>query len=172
MAREAEAGMPKEAQVKTYRPKFETGEVLEIPLGESGFGHVQVFRKDEFGTMVVVYCDAREPGLSAEEVLASDLQALEFAYVNSASMRAEGWRRLGVEPLPPHVQPPQAIFHGNRGAGWVVVHEDTGQREYLDGARYTQHDLIQRGYMQKVLWLAEDIAQAIVTGTGPRWPRD
>lgn len=150
------------------RPKFAAGELLEIPLGTAGFGCVQVIQLENFGALIAVFDLLAPEHITPDVVSSRRLEVLTKAYVNTASARKR-WKHVGDLPLRPDVSKIPVFFYGRSMSGWTVQYPD-GTTKFASGGSVDRNGMIAKGYIQKVLWLAQDIEQLIAQGQPLSWP--
>jgi hypothetical protein len=150
------------------RPKFVAGELLEIPLGSHGFGCAQVIQRADFGALLAIFELITAERIVPDVVAWQEFRILDKAYVNTSSARRK-WNSLGVVPLGADVVELPVFFYGSSASGWTMQQAD-GAQQHLSGQSANRRDFLTRGYVHKVLWLAEDIELLISQGQVLSWP--
>jgi hypothetical protein len=144
--------------------RYKEGTLFIIPLTH-GYGACQYVWKDaRFGNLFKLYSDIVHSRLELEERGAT-LQFKEWAYINIAGM-FRTWQRIGVYPI---VDPkmPTGIFYGDEDQCGIVeisLHEGEYKEVRHSLGTITEKELLDRGYVNQCLWLAQNIAQSIEDG--------
>ncbi|WP_157211161.1 Imm26 family immunity protein [Verrucomicrobium spinosum] len=150
------------------RPKLTTGELLNIPLGTAGFGCAQVIHREEFGALVAVFDLIATQQISTDVLAMRAPKILAKAFVNTASARKR-WHHSGALPLRPDVLKIPIFFYGTQMSGWTVQYPD-GKTKFSSGQPVDRNEMLAKGFVHKVLWLAQDIEQFIAEGKPLEWP--
>ena len=151
--------------LKRKRPKFVPGEILEVPLPSGRFGYCQVQLKDYWPLLNVfepVFDEPQDPrGWKGE------LPIQKKAYVNSASARHNEWKHVCVLPLGSEASELTHCFYGGT-IHWTIESPD-GEKTVYKRSAFTWDELVEKGYIAKVLWLAEDIEKYIDEDVEMEW---
>lgn len=144
--------------------KLRQGDVLEVPLAESGFGYVSVLGNDEFGTMFEIFSGVFQKPLDEREFDQASLPTLSIAYVNSAAAK-KCWKlrfrkESGLKEMP-------KSFYGSPDRWWFV--KDGGQIRKISPKEVPYDEMIAMGYVHKALWLPKDVERLLTCGQPLKW---
>lgn len=149
------------------RPKFTIGEVLEIPLDDGKYGYARVLMRDWLGNLLEIFNEKTSEPMKSDGWSQSDFSRGGLYYVNSNSAKNRWNPVLTVKPKQSELVFP-SFFFGTESSGWTV--ETGGEKRCIPAHRATYDELIKRGYIHKILWLAEDIERALAKGEQLVWP--
>jgi hypothetical protein len=144
--------------LKRKQPKFIPGEILEVPLRSGRYGYCQVQLKEAWGALInifePVYDEPQDPTEWKEE-----LPIKKKAYVNPSSARHNKWKHVCVLPLGPKASELPNRFYGGTIA-WTIVTPD-GNKTMYERRVFTWDELVEKGYIDTVIWLADSIEKYI-----------
>ena len=151
---------------------YKKGKILQVKSKDGKFGYIYALSKDSFGTFFAVVKRYFSVALSAYKLETLMEESYDRAYINTFGLNQFGtyeWSHVGtireVEYKPP------VLFYGSEYTTITVVFPN-GQSEYIKGPVdliRLEDDLISKGYVQKVLWLPDDIANFIFYNTRLKW---
>uniref|UniRef100_UPI001C45C025 polymorphic toxin-type HINT domain-containing protein n=1 Tax=Verrucomicrobium spinosum TaxID=2736 RepID=UPI001C45C025 len=136
-----------------------------------GYGRLrlrQVIHREEFGALVAVFDLIATQQISTDVLAMRAPKILAKAFVNTASARKR-WHHSGALPLRPDVLKIPIFFYGTQMSGWTVQYPD-GKTKFSSGQPVDRNEMLAKGFVHKVLWLAQDIEQFIAEGKPLEWP--
>ncbi len=147
---------------------YREGKVLQVRAGPDTYGYCYAVHKDlSFGVMFLVVDRVFSAPLDLDQVASLVDEPSTCAYINTAGFAVcarrspyewehVGCLKFGSAPMP-------TWFYGSEHTFMTVVHPD-GRQERIPGPHVLsrfEDEMIAKGYVQKVLWLPEDIGDYI-----------
>jgi len=144
------------------KKKFKPGDIVALPLPNCGVGCVRVIRTDEFGVLLELFADADSANVETTFI---NWNRITFAYVNQYSL--DSWELIGNVPIDEKGLNIPPFFFGT--TRFVTVQRPGKEDEFIRGSKTIFDEMLARGYIHKVLWLGNNIADSIAKKQSPKW---
>ena len=141
--------------------KFKENEILEVELESGSLGYCRVLKKDNFGVLLKIYENKLDKSPDIKNFIDCTFKTKCLAYLNRYTVD-EKWKHLyNLDCRDYYNDNLPKMFLGTEVHGYQIDPHGAEINESIKGLSYEQ--LIEKGYLHKVLWRASKIKDAIDT---------